>query len=1159
MRWPFFLPGLLLAAPLEAQEWIVLAPNSVQIEPGGSASVLEDGSVLVSAAEGLKRIRVECPVDMDAVGSLRLEALAHDSLPGNGPGHGEKGNYALSEMRVRSVVGRTSRWMSCINLTASEAAVGWPANAAMDTRDDTAWSPGPGRGPQEIVVQFEEALKRGRRTLVLDLEFNTGAARSLGRFRISVSPNQGNSAKGAEAQWRKTEIAINQAIDRGVAYLMETQNLDGSWPDHQPVHATGATALAAYALLKSGVPKDHQAVRRALAYIVARPPIHTYDAAAQIMALVAADKRRWKDHTSGVVDELLDWQIGDWGYPGSHAYPGDINALDLSNSQYAALGLRAAVEMGLEIPKKAWERLTKRALLYQAPDGGFTYRAIDFADRLPTSVYGGKVTGSMTAAGVTVLSLCIPHISGDLKKEALVARRQGVDWLDYNFSPANNLGHEASNAWGKKYSNWLHYYLYGIERVGAFADVVTLNGQDWYREGARQMLKQQHANGAWCHPDWNGEDPKRASSQSTTCYCLLFLNRASSTVSGPGGGRSGETYGDDNPGEDVSLRAAGDTPVTLWVSSFGDNLLSQYVFEGEEEIGLRVKQVDYLTHGGVLLADSRNGGAEWTYTTKAPSEGWAQPAFDTKGWKSGAGAFGPKDSARLAVGTAWTASDIWLRKELELQPNQLANPELTLNFGAGGGGVQGELVKLFDEEKEFVSHLTEGSGMALNVSGDAFSGDTYLRVTPRQRHKVRIPGWGFPIRAKPGDGEYRYLQFAWRKPANNVMIQLAIDGAWGRRVRYFAGENQIALNPAIEITSRAPERWTVVTRDLWADMGKDGHVTGIYLTAMDNAEADFDALYLAQSKGDFRSKKGQLTEIPEWAVVNQGGPRPAELGALTLYVNGTMAAEVDWETDGFETILGASELKELLVPGRNLIAVHARNSKSGRSLDLSVQGSKLLATVTGNPDKAKRGERYAARFSMPGPGTYEVWARAHVLDEATGESVAIDAKPLNLNIRSALDPKMLEYATDGLHNQMNGMVENVKASSFIPDWEPHRAVDNNQIRGWVSIDGDISPEISVTLSRPVRADVLLLSHSRIVRDDGSRTTLATRVEVTVNGRGDPIVATLEPDRLTKTPIHFGRAQKVRSLLIRIVDQTGGEDPTLTGVGFAEIELQVKGR
>jgi hypothetical protein len=1131
MRWSPLLPWLLLLAPVSAQEWIVLPPDSVQTEPGGATQVLEDGSILVSAAPGLQRIRVECLVDMDVVGSLRLETLSHDSLPGNGPGHGAAGNYGLSEMRVRSVVGRTSRWMSCINPTASEAAVGWPAGAAIDTREGTAWSPGPGRGPQELVVQFEEVLGRGRRTLVLDLEFHTGGTRSLGCFRISVSPNQNNSAKGEAAQWGKTQLAINAAIDKGVAYLLQEQDLDGSWADQQDRYTTGATALVVYALLKSGVPKEHQAVRRALAYLAARPPRYTYEAGTQLMAFLAADRVRWKDHAAGILDELLDWQIGDWGYPGGHGDPSSGHK-DLSNTQYGALGLWAAKEIGLDVPTPAWVRLAERVLLYQTSDGGFGY------------VPGGGATGSMSAAGVTVLSLCLPQLSKGkaFQHDVEVAQRSGLGWLDRNFSPTTNLGQ--GNA-------WFHYYMYGIERVGAFAEVDIFNGQNWYREGARQLLKQQRANGSWGDP-WGRE-------HSTTSYCLLFLNRASAPKSGPGGGRSVVTYGDDNPEEDVSLRASGDSPVTFWVSSFGDKLFNKYVFEGEDEIGLRVKQVDYLTGGGVLLADSRQGGAEWSYSTKAPADGWAEPVFDMKGWKVGTGAFGPKDSPRLTVGTTWTSKEIWLRKELDLQPHQLTNPELTLNFGAGVDGVQGALVKLFDEEGEFVSHLSGGSGTALNVSEDASSGSHYLRVMPRQKYRVRIPGWGFPIRAKPGEGEYRYIQFAWRKPANNVMVQLAIDGAWGRSVRYFAGENQVAFNPAIEITSRAPERWTVVTRDLWADMGKDGFVTGISLTAMDNGEADFDAFYLAQSKSDFRRKKGILNDIPEWEAVNQRGPKPAELGACTLYLNGTKAVELDWETDGFETVLADEELKDLLVPGTNLIAVHARNSESGRSLDLSLLASKLLATAKGNPEQAKRGKRYAARFSMPRPGEYDVWARVHVVDEATGMSVAADSKPLRLDIRSALDPKMLEYATDGLRNEMSGMVERVEASSFIAGWEPNRAVNNNQTRGWVSMDGDAAPEISVHLTRPVRADVLLLSHTRVIRADASRTALATRVEVTINDRGAPMIVTLRPGRLTKTSIHFGRPQKVRSLRVKIVGQTEGEDPTLTGVGFAEIELQLQAR
>jgi hypothetical protein len=109
------------------------------------------------------------------------------------------------------------------------------------------------------------------------------------------------------------------------------------------------------------------------------------------------------------------------------------------------------------------------------------------------------------------------------------------------------------------------------------------------------------------------------------------------------------------------------------------------------------------------------------------------------------------------------------------------------------------------------------------------------------------------------------------------------------------------------------------------------------------------------------------------------------------------------------------------------------------------------------------------------------------------------------------------------------------------------------------MDGDAAPEINVHLTRPVRADVLLLSHTRVIRADASRTALATRVEVTINDRGAPMIVTLRPGRLTKTPIHFGRPQKVRSLRVKIVGQTEGKDPTLTGVGFAEIELQLQAR
>ncbi len=1133
MRLPVIVSAsLLLALPtpsLAAQEWVFLHPSSVEAVPDTEVSLGEDGSLLVTAVANLTRLRINCPAELEKIGALRIEALPHDSLPGKGPGHGKAGNFALSELRARSVVGRSSKWLELENPTASGAGVGWPAVAAIDARENTAWSPGPGGGAQEIVLPLAEPLGRGRRTITLDLEFHTGGNRSLGCLRVSACPDQGVTAKGIAAQWGKTQIAINKAIDKGVAYLLSEQELDGSWSDQQDRYKTGGTALVAYALMKSGVSKEHQAVRRALAYLAARPPQYTYEAGTQLMAFAAADKHRWQGHSAGILDELLDWQIGDWGYPGSH---GDVSSAhkDLSNTQYGALGLWAAHSMGLDVPPPAWERLAQRILQYQTSDGGFGYSP------------GRSATGSMSAAGVTVLSLCLPHLPVAQSREVKTAQLMGVDWLNRNFSPTTNLGHT--------YNAWFHYYMYGIERVGAFAEIDQFNGQDWYKEGARQIIKQQSGKGNWADP-WGRQ-------HSTTSYCLLFLNKASAPKSGPGGGSSAVTFGGDDPARDVSLRASGDSPMNLWISSFGEKLFNKYVFEGDEKKGLRIGRVDYLTAGGAILEDSREGGSEWLYTTRVPEEGWAQPGFHTKGWRAGRGAFGRVDSPQLAVATEWTTPKLWMRRELNLSLGDLVDPELHFSFGAKaaeGGGVKGKLLKLYDEEEGFAALVTDGTGELSIEQGEAQNGDQFIRVTPRQKHRVRIPGWGFPIRAKPEEGEYRYLQFAWRKPGN-VMLQLAVDGAWGPSPRYFAGKNQIAFNPAIEITSKTPTRWTVVTRDLWKDMGKDGMLTGLALTAMDDASADFDAIYLARTKGDFKHRRTMVDERPEWLTGSTGSLVPAQERALVLYLNGKEAAEVSWETEGFELLLDGPELRELLVEGRNVFAIHAQNSKLGRAVDISILDARRLATVKADPTRAKLGARYAARVQFPRPGEYEVWARIQVQDETGGPPVVVDSEPMKVRVVSALDPKLLEYATDSLHNLLAGSVDEVRASSELNGRPAAKAVDNSQVGSWVCKDGDAVPELEITLKRPVKADRLLLSHSQIVRANNARTNLPTRVEVLVNGRGDPIVAALAGNRLIKSEVALGRATKIRSLRIRILDQSAAADPTLTAVGFAEVELQL---
>ena len=322
MRRPLpFLPLLsLLVSSAAAQEWQVLSPVHLEASAEAHFEVADDGSVLVSAEVELDRYRIECRTEIEGIRALRLEVLPHDSLPVEGPGVAPNGGFVLTEVRLVSEVGRASRTILLSNATASYADVGWPARAVIDSRDDTGWAVNDRVGKaEEIVLNLERPLAKGARSLVLDLEFAPGGRRSIGRFRVSVTNHTGTvTAAGIDAAWGELQRSLGRAMDRGVAYLLEEQNLDGSWSGQQDHYRTGTTALALYSLVKSGVKSDHQAVRRAVAFMDAHPPEKTYEAGCQLMAYAALDHDLYRDHAREIVELLLDWQIGDWGYPGTH-------------------------------------------------------------------------------------------------------------------------------------------------------------------------------------------------------------------------------------------------------------------------------------------------------------------------------------------------------------------------------------------------------------------------------------------------------------------------------------------------------------------------------------------------------------------------------------------------------------------------------------------------------------------------------------------------------------------------------------------------------------------------------------------------------------------------------------------------------------------------
>jgi len=357
---------------------------------------------------------------------------------------------------------------------------------------------------------------------------------------------------------------INAAIDRGVAFLLDAQELDGTWLYGSQGARPGCTALATYALLKSGVPPGHHAIRRALVSLEIRPPGQTYDVACLLLALDAHDPSAHREWIAGLTESLRGWQDGDFGYPGGR---------DLSNTQYGALGLWAAARSGVPVANSAWAALARATLGYQGQDGGFGYHR------------GGHAsTGSMTTAGVGVLAICLDALyeegsASPLAKRMIAARDRGLGWLASHFTVRDNPGQGA----------WVAYYLYGLERVGALANVETIGDHDWYREGAEFLVRGQAPDGHW--------ETTFAPGIPQTCFALLFLRRATLSVTGQTAARRRARYASDAEGLPVHLFATGDDPLAVWIAEWNEEVLGNLVRPEEQGRGPRVARVEYLVDG----------------------------------------------------------------------------------------------------------------------------------------------------------------------------------------------------------------------------------------------------------------------------------------------------------------------------------------------------------------------------------------------------------------------------------------------------------------------------------------------------------------------------------------------------------------------------------
>lgn len=333
---------------------------------------------------------------------------------------------------------------------------------------------------------------------------------------------------------------IEEALEKGLAFLVKQQKPDGSWstPDYPAL-----TALAVLAHLKAPAGKHakDQAASTGLEYVrkSAKPNGGIYakgmgnynTSICLTMLVLAADAQDAKTiqaaraYLAGgqVKNAAKPEQDGGWGYESG----GRMGRPDLDNTVFALEALRLSEkEKGgeSELLWKAAQEFVSRCQNLSTTNkepwvsddadnkGGFIYTPGDSAAGEVTTPEGKKALrsyGSMTYAGV--LSLLYADVKKDDERV-----KAALDWAKRHFSLAENPGQGAQG---------LYYYYYIMAKslhASGIDELETADGKkvNWRADLASKLLTLQKPDGSWVNdnPRWMEKDPVLV-----TCYSTIAL------------------------------------------------------------------------------------------------------------------------------------------------------------------------------------------------------------------------------------------------------------------------------------------------------------------------------------------------------------------------------------------------------------------------------------------------------------------------------------------------------------------------------------------------------------------------------------------------------------------------------------------------------------
>jgi len=228
----------------------------------------------------------------------------------------------------------------------------------------------------------------------------------------------------ARGQADVDQARVDAAVKKACDWLKTQQQADGHWEGKaqhlDSPYPEGVTGLVLYALLKGGVDRDDECIKKGFSYLKPKQFAKVYNVSTLILALTALyqppppekeieeeekkdpekmsttvfepyEKKLKKNFKKKVPKWAMDWlkkavqwlisqqQKNVWRYPGnSGAGPNE----DASNTQYAVLALYSAMRVGISVPSSVFAKTANYFLAHQEKDGpevkGFPVPAADF-------------------------------------------------------------------------------------------------------------------------------------------------------------------------------------------------------------------------------------------------------------------------------------------------------------------------------------------------------------------------------------------------------------------------------------------------------------------------------------------------------------------------------------------------------------------------------------------------------------------------------------------------------------------------------------------------------------------------------------------------------------------------------------------------------------